>query len=141
MIVGYPPFDPPDKKCSANEIFRSIVSQEVSYPSSLNSKVKNMIRKLLVRDPSNRLGMTEGAVHALWFQDWVQGINYEKFIQKSVRPPWIPDITDPADTRYFIPVVDQPHDTERISSRISAASRSSSGGGGLKTEESWYENF
>jgi len=135
MIVGYPPFDPPDKKCSATDIFQSIVSEPVSVPSDLDPEVSSMIKKLLIRDLSSRLGMTEGGVHSIWLEDWMKDINYEKFIKKNVRPPWKPDTSDPTDTRYFLPCGDKPHETE---SKVPAATSMKSS---IDRQSSWYDNF
>ncbi|WVW81818.1 hypothetical protein I302_103815 [Kwoniella bestiolae CBS 10118] len=74
LIVGELPFDRDDESTGVKERGRKrmmrIAKCEFSFPHDLNcsNEVKNLINKLLVRDPKKRLKMNS---HVIWDEEWM----------------------------------------------------------------------
>lgn len=52
MLVGLPPFYDPNKM----KMFNTILNKEPKFPSSMSIKTKDLLSKLLEKDPHKRLG-------------------------------------------------------------------------------------
>jgi len=52
MIIGIPPFYDPIK----TKMFDKIIYNEPKFPSSVSNELRNLILRLLCKDPSKRLG-------------------------------------------------------------------------------------
>jgi hypothetical protein len=65
--------------------------------------VQDLIKKLLVRDPVNRLGMTKGGAQAICDQGWFKGENFDDYISHKKEAPWKPICKDILDTSNFDP--------------------------------------
>mmetsp|Transcript_1565 Transcript_1565/g.2857 ORF Transcript_1565/g.2857 Transcript_1565/m.2857 type:complete len:791 (+) Transcript_1565:53-2425(+) len=102
MIAGYSPFADLENMDQV-VICQNIVKGKLTFPKGFDSNCKELIKKLLVRDPVKRMGMTEGGVQAITRQDWFRGVNWSDYAQKKVKAPWIPDCGDPLDVSNFDP--------------------------------------
>lgn len=99
MLVGMPPFfdENPQKT------YRYIVNQEPSFPSNVSPLVKDLIQKLLIKDPSKRLGNGEDDVEAIKQHPFFQDIKWDDVLQKKIEPQWKPELTSDIDTSNFDP--------------------------------------
>lgn len=82
MITGLPPYYADDKE----ELFQNIMNDELVMPDHISANCKDLLTKLLDKDPEKRLGSTKGAeeVKAHVFFDDVNWINV---INRSLQPP------------------------------------------------------
>ncbi|XP_034152303.1 serine/threonine-protein kinase N2-like isoform X3 [Esox lucius] len=74
MLVGESPFPGEDEE----EVFDSIVNNDVQYPGGLTPDSMSIIQKLLKRNPEKRLGAGEGDANE---------VKEEEFFKPSSRPP------------------------------------------------------
>jgi len=102
MISGGSPFADP-KGNDQVTICRNIVNGRLVFPNSFGSDAKDLVRQLLERDVSKRLGNLKEGPEQIRTHRWFKSIDWNKLNSKSIRAPWIPAIKNPTDTSNFDP--------------------------------------
>ncbi|XP_064891345.1 serine/threonine-protein kinase N3 [Columba livia] len=97
MLVGESPFPGDDEE----EVFDSIVNDEVRYPRFLSSEALSIIRKLLRKCPERRLGAGEKDAEEIKIQAFFKEINWDALFARALKPPFVPTLRDPADVSNF----------------------------------------
>uniref|UniRef100_A0A8C1UXK4 protein kinase C n=1 Tax=Cyprinus carpio TaxID=7962 RepID=A0A8C1UXK4_CYPCA len=97
MLVGESPFPGDDEE----EVFDSIVNDEVRYPRFMSPESVSIIQKLLQKNPEKRLGAGEQDANEVKRHRFFQGIEWEALLAKRVKPPFLPSIKAPADVSNF----------------------------------------
>ncbi|XP_029941000.1 serine/threonine-protein kinase N2 isoform X2 [Salarias fasciatus] len=97
MLVGESPFPGDDEE----EVFDSIVNDDVRYPSFLSPESVSLIQKLLQKDPDLRLGAGKDDASEIKRHRFFQGMNWEALLAKKVKPPFLPVIRSPQDVSNF----------------------------------------
>uniref|UniRef100_A0A4W4DZG9 protein kinase C n=1 Tax=Electrophorus electricus TaxID=8005 RepID=A0A4W4DZG9_ELEEL len=112
MLVGESPFPGDDEE----EVFDSIVNDEVRYPRFLSPESASIMQKLLQKNPEKRLGAGEQDANEVKTHRFFQGLDWEALLAKRLRPPFLPSIKAPADVSNFDeeftrlrPVLTPPH--------------------------------
>ncbi|XP_017315866.1 serine/threonine-protein kinase N2 isoform X1 [Ictalurus punctatus] len=112
MLVGESPFPGDDEE----EVFDSIVNDEVRYPRFLSPESVSLIQKLLQKNPEKRLGAGEQDANEVKRHRFFQGVDWEALLAKRVKPPYLPSIKAPGDVSNFDeeftrlkPVLTPPH--------------------------------
>ncbi|ODV96770.1 hypothetical protein PACTADRAFT_40116 [Pachysolen tannophilus NRRL Y-2460] len=95
MLTGLPPFYDDD----TSVMYKKILQDPLSFPSFLDSNTKSLIKNLLNRDPTKRLGYngTQEIKSHPFFQD----VDWTKLNQKGYIPPFKPPVQDLNDTSNF----------------------------------------
>ena len=78
-----------------------IYEQGVKYPDHLNKNAKDLIKKLLVIDPNERLGSGPDGSENIKKHPFFKGINWNDAYQRKIKPPFIPKLKNDTDLRYF----------------------------------------
>jgi len=96
LLVGKNPFY--DHGASQMDVFKRIVRLEYDMPDYLkNTPASNLIQRLMVRQPSKRLGnLANGYLDIKrhpWFKE--NGIIFKKIRRKEHQAPWVPQAKDP----------------------------------------------
>ncbi|XP_026103588.1 serine/threonine-protein kinase N2-like isoform X1 [Carassius auratus] len=97
MLVGESPFPGDDEE----EVFDSIVNDEVRYPRFMSPESVSIKQKLLQKNPEKRLGAGEQDANEVKRHRFFQGIDWEALLAKRVKPPFLPSIKAPADVSNF----------------------------------------
>ncbi|NXN97226.1 PKN2 kinase, partial [Rhinopomastus cyanomelas] len=97
MLVGEAPFPGDDEE----EVFDSIVNDEVRYPRFLSTEALSIIRKLLRKCPERRLGAGERDAEEIKIQPFFKGIDWEALFARTLKPPFVPTLRDPTDISNF----------------------------------------
>ncbi|XP_030643366.1 serine/threonine-protein kinase N2 [Chanos chanos] len=97
MLVGESPFPGDDEE----EVFDSIVNEEVRYPRFLSPESVSIIQKLLQKDPGKRLGAGELDAIEVKRHRFFQGVDWDALLAKRVKPPFLPTIKTPGDVSNF----------------------------------------
>ncbi|XP_077334810.1 serine/threonine-protein kinase N3 isoform X1 [Lithobates pipiens] len=97
MLVGECPFPGDDEE----EVFDSIVNEEVRYPRFLSSEAIKLIRKLLRKAPERRLGAGVGDAEEIKVQPFYQELDWEALYARKLQPPFVPSLKDPYDVKNF----------------------------------------
>ncbi|NXV84867.1 PKN2 kinase, partial [Calonectris borealis] len=97
MLVGESPFPGDDEE----EVFDSIVNDEVRYPRFLSSEALSIIRKLLRKCPERRLGAGEKDAEEIKIQAFFKEIDWDALFARTLKPPFVPTLRDPTDVSNF----------------------------------------
>ncbi|NXD74898.1 PKN2 kinase, partial [Halcyon senegalensis] len=97
MLVGEAPFPGDDEE----EVFDSIVNDEVRYPRFLSAEALSIIRKLLRKCPERRLGAGERDAEEIKIQAFFKGIDWDALFARTLKPPFVPTLRDPTDISNF----------------------------------------
>lgn len=85
MLTGLPPYYTNNK----GEMTRRIIESELTFPVHMNEEVVSLIKKLLERNPSKRLGANRG-VEEIKEHEWLSDIDWEMIRSKKIDPAWRP---------------------------------------------------
>ncbi|KAG0576965.1 hypothetical protein KC19_5G121600 [Ceratodon purpureus] len=69
------------------EIFGRIARRQLTFPSTFSPEARDLIDKLLVIDPSRRLGCDSQGPIAIKHHPWFRGVNWDKLLDCSVPVP------------------------------------------------------
>ncbi|CAD8051958.1 unnamed protein product [Paramecium sonneborni] len=88
LVSGLPPF----YSHNTEEIYNSILTEKVQFPDyvQISDQLKDLIIKLLQKDPDKRLGQNGGIVEILthaWFHD----VDFEGIVNQTLLPPYKPE--------------------------------------------------
>uniref|UniRef100_A0A8C3VDY7 Serine/threonine-protein kinase N3 n=1 Tax=Catharus ustulatus TaxID=91951 RepID=A0A8C3VDY7_CATUS len=97
MLVGESPFPGDDEE----EVFDSIVNDEVRYPRFLSTEALSIIRKLLRKCPERRLGAGEKDAEEIKIQPFFKGMDWDALFARRLKPPFVPTLRDPTDISNF----------------------------------------
>ncbi|KAF6779061.1 hypothetical protein AHF37_01535 [Paragonimus kellicotti] len=97
MMCGRLPFYSTDHEI----LFELILQENVVFPAHISPFAQDLVSKLLIKDPANRLGggprdALEVMTHRLFV-----AIDWDRLIRKDVIPPWKPDVANEQDTKYI----------------------------------------
>uniref|UniRef100_A0A8C0J9N9 Protein kinase N2 n=1 Tax=Chelonoidis abingdonii TaxID=106734 RepID=A0A8C0J9N9_CHEAB len=100
MLVGEErksPFPGDDEE----EVFDSIVNDEVRYPRFLSTEAISIMRRLLRRNPERRLGAGEKDAEDVKKHHFFRVIDWNALLAKKVKPPFVPTIRGREDVSNF----------------------------------------
>jgi len=99
MLVGEAPFPGETEE----QIFEAIVHDQVNYPYQLAMGTTNIIRKLLQKNPSKRLGSGPADASDVMKHVYFRTIDWDKLLAKKIRPPYVPRLAGQRDLSHFDP--------------------------------------
>uniref|UniRef100_A0AAZ3PGL0 protein kinase C n=1 Tax=Oncorhynchus tshawytscha TaxID=74940 RepID=A0AAZ3PGL0_ONCTS len=97
MLVGESPFPGDDEE----EVFDSIVNDEVRYPRFLSTEAIGIMRRLLRRNPERRLGSGEKDADDVKKQPFFRSVDWEALLERRLPPPFVPNIRGREDVSNF----------------------------------------
>ncbi|XP_029684896.1 serine/threonine-protein kinase N2-like isoform X3 [Takifugu rubripes] len=97
MLVGESPFPGEDEE----EVFDSIVNDDVQYPECIPPGAVPIIQKLLKKNPLKRLGAGERDANEVKGDQFFEEIDWEALLTKRVKPPFLPSIKESVDVSNF----------------------------------------
>eukprot|EP00043_Microstomoeca_roanoka_P030322 m.25866 g.25866 ORF g.25866 m.25866 type:complete len:536 (-) comp9939_c0_seq1:303-1910(-) len=97
MLAGQPPFD----GATEEDLFLSILHNEVIFPVWLTKDAVHMIRGLLTKDPLQRLGCGPNGENDLKNHPFFRPISWEKLEKREIEPPFCPKVKSELATDYF----------------------------------------
>ena len=83
--------------------FQRICKGDFEFDSKRKSswELKDLIRRLLVVDPTQRIGSLANGINEIYAHRWFAGINFGKLRQKRIKAPWIPEVKNALDSTNF----------------------------------------
>jgi serine/threonine protein kinase len=97
MLVGIPPF----YNENTNAMYKSILYDDLTFPTSVSSVAQDLITRLLNRNPWSRLGASDEDYKEIQRHHFFDGCNWDDISNKSVDPEWKPVLRAEADTSNF----------------------------------------
>lgn len=101
MLFGYSPFY--TKNIDQMELYKRIVKIKYHFPSwcEASSPAKDLIRKILVLRPTERLGGLANGDWDIRHHPWLATLSQEDMLSKTIRAPWVPKIKSATDCSNF----------------------------------------
>ena len=97
MLTGLPPFYCQDRE----RLFEKIRKSELNYPPSVSRPAKAVLKGLLTKDPTGRLGSGPSDSEEIKRHEFFSEIDWDKLEGGQVPPPWKPTISGSLDTSQF----------------------------------------
>lgn len=97
MLVGESPFPGDDEE----EVFDSIVNDEVRYPRFLSTEAIGIMRRLLRRNPERRLGSSERDAEDVKKQPFFRTLGWDALLARRLPPPFVPTLAGRTDVSNF----------------------------------------
>lgn len=97
MLVGESPFSGETEE----EVFDSIVNHDVLYPRFLSIEAVAIMRRLLNKNPSRRLGASEKDAEDIKRQAFFRSVNWDLLLARKIEPPFKPSIKSKDDVSNF----------------------------------------
>uniref|UniRef100_V9KFC3 Ribosomal protein S6 kinase n=1 Tax=Callorhinchus milii TaxID=7868 RepID=V9KFC3_CALMI len=101
LLTGASPFTVDGAKNSQSEISRRILKNEPPFPAGIGAAAKNLIQKLLIKDPKQRLGLGPNGAEEIKSHAFFQNLNWTDLAAKAIRPPIKPVIQNELDVSNF----------------------------------------
>ena len=99
MLAGENPFHCPDMEDM--ELYRGIIEDEFALPKQGGHLAHDFIKKLLVKDDSQRLGSLAGGLADITGHPWFDGLSKRQIQRQQAKAPWVPDLKDTFDVQHF----------------------------------------
>ncbi|XP_063294477.1 ribosomal protein S6 kinase alpha-5-like [Pelobates fuscus] len=99
LLTGASPFTLEGEKNTQSEVSRRILKMDPSYPSSLSFEARDLLHRLLRKDPKKRLGAT-GASH-IKEHPFYKGLDWDALSHRKVTPPFRPSLRNETDVSNF----------------------------------------
>mmetsp|Transcript_33887 Transcript_33887/g.91727 ORF Transcript_33887/g.91727 Transcript_33887/m.91727 type:complete len:365 (-) Transcript_33887:131-1225(-) len=97
MLAGYPPFY--DENPFG--IYQKVLAGKIEFPRHFDVKVKDLIKRLLVKESGKRLGCLKAGAEDLKKHKWYKGMDWDLLLNRTIPPPFIPNVKSPDDTSMF----------------------------------------
>ncbi|CAO3659177.1 unnamed protein product [Umbelopsis ramanniana] len=89
LLTGWPPFYSDNTKI----LYRKILTAKIRYPASMSPEAKDLIQRLLDRNPATRLGAGQDDAKEIKAHPFFKEIDWVKLVKKQVMPPFKPVMT------------------------------------------------
>mmetsp|Transcript_10637 Transcript_10637/g.15191 ORF Transcript_10637/g.15191 Transcript_10637/m.15191 type:complete len:131 (+) Transcript_10637:1363-1755(+) len=102
MISGVTPFY--EEGMEQLILFEKIVDGKFEFPTEgkvLSATAEDLVLRLLVVDPSQRLGSLARGEKDIYNDPFFADIKFDAIRRRHVRSPWVPTIKDALDTSNF----------------------------------------
>ena len=97
MLTGLPPFYCQDRE----RLFEKIRKSELSYPATVQPAARSLLKGLLTKDPTRRLGSGPEDAEAIKRVEFFASIDWDKLFRGEIQPDWVPNIMGSLDTSQF----------------------------------------
>eukprot|EP00520_Triparma_pacifica_P001038 CAMPEP_0118650298 /NCGR_PEP_ID=MMETSP0785-20121206/10173_1 /TAXON_ID=91992 /ORGANISM="Bolidomonas pacifica, Strain CCMP 1866" /LENGTH=544 /DNA_ID=CAMNT_0006542665 /DNA_START=308 /DNA_END=1942 /DNA_ORIENTATION=- len=97
MLTGLPPFYCRDRE----KLFEKIRKADLTYPRYLSQRACHILRGLLTRDPTQRLGSGPTDADEVKKHTFFQEIDWVRLDKGEIEPPWDPKVSGSLDTSQF----------------------------------------
>lgn len=98
LLTGFPPFYCPRDR---SMLFRKIEQVEPSFPTHFSPEVCDLLSKLLIKDPKERLGNGPIGMKDVFAHPFFASIDWYQLSTKQVVPPHVPKLSSASDTSNF----------------------------------------
>jgi len=96
MIVGRSPFQNNDTK----KVYRGVLRGKVDYDAVEDPTCRDLIRRLLIRDPAKR-GVFQGGEQQTQRHRFFRGMDWDRLYLKEMDAPWEPQVKNAFDSDCF----------------------------------------
>ena len=91
-MLGERPYTGKNRQQIKENILRKQKKIDIrEMPADWTEQCADFINRLIVKDPSQRLGSSDG-IAELKRHKWMQSIDWKKLERKQIEPPFIPNV-------------------------------------------------
>lgn len=101
LLTGASPFTVDGERNTQAEISKRILRNQPPIPEHLSPEAADFIRRLLVKEPTKRLGGGQGDASQLKHHPFLSKINWTLLAQRKLKPPFKPKIKHELDVSNF----------------------------------------
>jgi len=101
LLTGASPFTVDGERNTQAEISKRILRNQPPIPEHLSGQARDFIRRLLVKEPSKRLGGGQGDATQLKAHPFLASINWSLLAQRKLKAPFKPKIKHELDVSNF----------------------------------------
>lgn len=98
MLASYAPFSEEDPMKTYEAIYKN---RPVTFPSYFSREAQDIIKELLQNRPHRRLGVLKGGAARVKCHAWFRGFDWKALEARTMTPPIIPVVKNPADLSNF----------------------------------------
>ncbi|TYZ68238.1 hypothetical protein PybrP1_007905 [[Pythium] brassicae (nom. inval.)] len=95
-------------------IYQKILNGKVDFPKHIDSKAKDLIKKLLSQDRTKRLGCLRGGSEDVKKHKYFARVDWEAVLSRAETPPYLPHVGGPGDHQNFDEYPDSPMDDSAV---------------------------
>ncbi|XP_071732720.1 serine/threonine-protein kinase AtPK2/AtPK19-like [Rutidosis leptorrhynchoides] len=88
MLTGKPPF----RGGNRQKIQQQIVKDKIKLPAFLSSEAHSLLKGLLQKESSRRLGSGSGGSNEIKSHSWFKSINWKKLEGREIKPSFVPQV-------------------------------------------------
>ena len=100
LLTGVPPFYSAERsEFYRTELFEKILFSVPKFLTTFSPSVKDLLAKLLEKEPSKRLGYN--GAKDIKSHPWFIGVNWDALLKKEIVPPFLPKINGELDVSNF----------------------------------------
>jgi serum/glucocorticoid-regulated kinase 2 len=99
MMTGENPFYYPDM--NEIDLYRSIVTDDYEQPKNVSNDAKDLISKLLIKDPAQRIGSLAMGTDEILNDQWFNSLDIKTMKSRQMTAPWTPQIQNAFDVSHF----------------------------------------
>ncbi|OMP07094.1 hypothetical protein COLO4_07632 [Corchorus olitorius] len=88
MLTGQPPFTHPSRQ----KLQQRIIQEKIKLPPFLSTEAHSLLKGLLQKEPSRRLGSGPSDGDEIKKHKWFQSINWKKLEAREIQPKFKPDV-------------------------------------------------
>lgn len=120
MLTGQPPFHGGNR----DKVQKKIVKDKLKLPAFLSSEAHALLKGLLQKDPSKRLGNGLTGSNEIKHHKWFKPINWKKLDAREIKPSFIPEVSGNQCIANFdkcwtdMPLLDSPASSPNASSNL-----------------------
>jgi RAC serine/threonine-protein kinase len=100
MMCGHLPF----YNRNHEVLFDLILHEEIRLPDNLSPAAKDILSKMLDKNPHTRLGGGSRDGHEIMEHPFFASIDFNKLYNREIPPPFIPKVSHEEDVSYFDPM-------------------------------------
>ncbi|OQS03046.1 RAC family serine/threonine-protein kinase [Thraustotheca clavata] len=89
MLTGRTPFVDKNRRT----MFKNIMHSEVVYPPYISAPARSIISRLLIRDPSKRLGGGPSGGKEIMAHPFFSSIDWDALLRKEIPPVFVPNVS------------------------------------------------
>ncbi|XP_039625304.1 ribosomal protein S6 kinase alpha-4 [Polypterus senegalus] len=101
LLTGASPFTLEGEKNSQAEVSRRIMRCDPPYPHEMSPLARDLLHKLLVKDPRKRLGSGPQGAAEIKSHPFFKGLNWVDLAAKKIAAPFEPEIRNELDVSNF----------------------------------------
>jgi len=99
MLSGMPPFYDDNPMITYTKIFGG----KITWPKIINSTAKDLIKRLLEENPTQRLGCLAENADDVKNHAWLAGFDFDACLRFDLKAPWTPVLKSNVDLSFFDP--------------------------------------